>query len=98
MEYAKKYYGCDDIEGVYLENQGGSGTARLDNKLIVIADLKYSMTSLLVHNFSSHWEKRTLNHEMMNGYISKYVHIHHMFKIAYLQDNFYPFRNLGIIW
>lgn len=42
MEYAKKYYGCDDIEGVYLENQGGSGTARLDNKLIVIADLKYS--------------------------------------------------------
>ena len=28
VEYAKKYYGCDDIEGVYLENQGGSGTAR----------------------------------------------------------------------
>ena len=31
MEFAKQYYGCDDIEGVYLENQGGSGTARLVN-------------------------------------------------------------------
>ena len=25
---ARKYYGCDDIEGVYLESEGGSGTAR----------------------------------------------------------------------
>ena len=31
MEFAKQYYGCDDIQGVYLENQGGSGTARLVN-------------------------------------------------------------------
>ena len=29
MEIAKQYYGCDDIQGVYLENEGGSGTARL---------------------------------------------------------------------
>ena len=27
---ARKYYACDDIEGVYLENEGGLGTARLD--------------------------------------------------------------------
>ena len=27
LEVAKKYYDCDDIEGVELENQGGSGTA-----------------------------------------------------------------------
>ena len=25
---AREYYGCDDIQGVYLENEGGSGTAR----------------------------------------------------------------------
>ena len=29
MEIAKRYYACKDIEGVYLENQGGLGTARL---------------------------------------------------------------------
>jgi leishmanolysin len=26
VEYAKEYYGCDDIEGVPLENAGGIGT------------------------------------------------------------------------
>ena len=31
MEFAKQYYDCDDIQGVYLENEGGSGTARLVN-------------------------------------------------------------------
>ena len=25
---AREYYDCDDIEGVYLESEGGSGTAR----------------------------------------------------------------------
>ena len=29
MELARQHYGCDDIQGVYLENEGGSGTARL---------------------------------------------------------------------
>ena len=27
---AREYYGCDDIQGVYLENEGSSGTVRLD--------------------------------------------------------------------
>ena len=27
LEVAKKYYNCDDIEGVELENEGGTGTA-----------------------------------------------------------------------
>ena len=27
---AREYYGCDGLQGVYLENEGGSGTARLD--------------------------------------------------------------------
>ena len=35
---AREYYGCDDIEGVYLENEGGSGTARLD-KILLFTDL-----------------------------------------------------------
>ena len=30
LALAREYYGCDDIQGVYLENEGGSGTARLD--------------------------------------------------------------------
>ena len=30
VEFAKQYYGCNDIEGVYLENEGGFGTVRLD--------------------------------------------------------------------
>ena len=29
MEIAKQYYACEDIEGVYLENEGGLGTKRL---------------------------------------------------------------------
>ena len=28
LALAREYYGCDDIQGVYLENEGGSGTAR----------------------------------------------------------------------
>ena len=28
LALARSYYSCDSIEGVYLENQGGSGTAR----------------------------------------------------------------------
>ena len=28
VAFARQYYGCDDIQGVYLENQGGFGTAR----------------------------------------------------------------------
>ena len=35
---ARKYYGCDDIQGVYLENEGGSGTVRLD-KILLFTDL-----------------------------------------------------------
>ena len=30
MEFAREYYDCDDIQGVYLENEGGSGTTRLE--------------------------------------------------------------------
>ena len=67
MEFAKQYYGCDDIEGVYLENEGGSSTARLDKMLAV---LEYKMF-LCIQLFSSHWDKRTLHHEVMNGYISR---------------------------
>ena len=33
MAFAKQYYGCDDIEGVYLENEGSFGTTRLDEML-----------------------------------------------------------------
>ena len=29
MAFARQYYGCDDIQGVYLENEGGSGTTKL---------------------------------------------------------------------
>ena len=67
MEFAKQYYGCDDIEGVYLENEGGSSTARLDKMLAV---LEYKMF-LCIQLFSFHWDKRTLYHELMNGYISR---------------------------
>ena len=28
IEVAKAYYSCDDIEGILLENEGGSGTLR----------------------------------------------------------------------
>ena len=38
MALAREYYGCDDIQGVYLENEGGSGTARLD-KIPVFTDM-----------------------------------------------------------
>ena len=30
MAFARQYYGCDDIQGVYLDNEGGSGTTKLD--------------------------------------------------------------------
>ena len=35
---AREYYGCDGLQGVYLENEGGSGTARLA-KILVFTDL-----------------------------------------------------------
>ena len=65
MELARQHYGCDDIQGVYLENEGGSGTARLGEMLLHTRQRwnKYIFVS-------SHWEKRTLHHELMNGYIS----------------------------
>ena len=67
MEFAKQYYGCDDIQGVYLENEGGSGTARLDGFFYDCHAEQEYINFLFV---SSHWEKRTLHHELMNGYIS----------------------------
>ena len=39
MEFAKQYYGCDDIEGVFLENEGGFGTARFVNNKLVLWQL-----------------------------------------------------------
>ena len=66
MEFARRHYGCDDIQGVYFENEGGIGTARLDGILV----LWYAFTYII---FSSHWDKRTLHHELMNGFLSRYV-------------------------
>ena len=63
MAFAKQYYACNDIQGVYLENQGGSGTARLVSL--------QCQDRCLSNVYSSHWEKRTLHHEVMNGYISR---------------------------
>ena len=37
VEFARQYYACDDIQGVYLENEGGSGTARL-GKILQLHD------------------------------------------------------------
>ena len=43
--------------------------------------------------YSSHWDKRTLHHEVMNGYISKYVHN----TTHSLELHFYKFL-LSILW
>ncbi|XP_065916878.1 uncharacterized protein [Dysidea avara] len=63
LEVAKSYYSCEDMEGVALENEGGSGTA------------------------SSHWDKRTLNNEVMTGYLSRDYQILSEFTIALLEDS-----------
>ena len=71
MALAREYYGCDDIEGVYLENEGGSGTVRLDKILVFTTYIMHFNKYNYIYNvYSSHWEKRTLHHEVMNGYIS----------------------------
>ena len=59
---AKLYYSCEDIEGVYLENEGGGE---------IPLYVKSFLYPFVIFKFaSSHWEKRTLNHELMNGYLS----------------------------
>ena len=44
---ARKYYGCNDIQGVYLESEGGSGTVRLD-KILVFTDLNYVFKCIFI--------------------------------------------------
>ena len=65
MAVAKSYYSCEDIEGASLENEGGLGTSRYSTYV------EFSFCIAYLKNISSHWEMRTLNHEMMNGYISE---------------------------
>ena len=47
MELARQYYACDDIQGVYLENEGGSGTARLDKILYMTEQIANFLLALI---------------------------------------------------
>ena len=61
VEFARSYYSCDSIEGVSFENE-------LATRYI---NILYAHGYIYVHEFSSHWERRTLNHEIMNGFIAE---------------------------
>jgi len=65
VEVAKSYYSCGDMEGVALENEGGSRIARYSTRCYEW----YKVMHLII---SSHWDKRTLNNEVMTGYLSRY--------------------------
>ena len=47
MELARQYYACDDIQGVYLENEGGSGTARLGKILYMTEQIANFLLALI---------------------------------------------------
>ena len=46
VAFARQYYACDDIQGVYLENQGGSGTARFVLFLLLRREISFVLLNV----------------------------------------------------